>query len=83
MTEDANYYAIQKVLRRDEKFCRKMDRCITEISTLTGMEFTDILDFLQFGAETELKELDESFDWNRFRKRIALRLKGKSIPEDL
>jgi hypothetical protein len=83
MIEDANYLVVQKVLRRDEKYCRRMDRCITEISILTGMGFTDILDFLQFGADTELKELDESFDWTHFRKKISARLKGKSIPEVL
>ncbi len=81
MDED-NHLVIQKILRRDEKFSRKMDRCITEISTITGMNVSDILDFLQFGAERELRELDESFDWNSFRKKIANRLKGKSIPED-
>jgi hypothetical protein len=81
MDED-NHLVIQKILRRDEKFSRKMDRCITEISIITGMNFSDILDFLQFGAEKELKELDESFDWNSFRRKIAARLKGNSILED-
>jgi two-component system alkaline phosphatase synthesis response regulator PhoP len=53
MIEDANYLVVQKVLRRDEKYCRRMDRCITEISILTGMGFTDILDFLQYNLERE------------------------------
>lgn len=77
MVEGEGYLIIQKTLSRNENYSRKMERCITEISILTGMTFTDILDFLQFGATTEISELDETFDWNAFRRKIVSRLKGK------
>ncbi len=76
MVEGEGYLLIQKTLSRNESYSRKMERCIIEISIVTGMSFTDILDFLQFGAGKEISELDESFDWNSFRRKIISRLRG-------
>lgn len=76
MIEGERYLIIQKTLSKNESYSRKMERCIIEISILTGMTFSDILDFLQFGATKEISELDESFDWNAFRRKIVSRLKG-------
>ena len=77
MEEGENYLKIMKILSRDEKFSRRMERCIIDITIDTGMDFFDILDFLQFSAEREILELDISFDWNGFRRSITNKLRKK------
>jgi hypothetical protein len=52
-----------------------MDRVISDICQNTGMEKQEVLDFLMYGAEKELLELQLSYDWEFFRIKIQKKLK--------
>jgi hypothetical protein len=59
----------------NDRDTRRMDRVISDLSQNTGMEKQEILDFLVYGAEKELKELQISYDWEFFRRKIQGKLK--------
>jgi hypothetical protein len=61
-----------------DRDARRMDRAVTDISNATGMSKTEIFDFLKFGADTELSELRENYDWNDFYRSIVKKLKKHS-----
>jgi hypothetical protein len=61
---------IQENLRLNERDTRRMDRVITDVSEVSGMEKTEILDFLIFGADKELEDLKENYNWEKFRIKL-------------
>ncbi|MBP7282280.1 MAG: hypothetical protein KBA66_11935 [Leptospiraceae bacterium] len=62
-------------LTLNDRDSRRMDRVISDISQNTGMEKQEILDFLVYGAEKELEQLQVSYDWEKFRRQIQSKLK--------
>ncbi|MCE9499934.1 MAG: hypothetical protein K8R21_05470 [Leptospira sp.] len=66
---------IQVTMKLNDRDSKRMDRSINDIASLTGMRAQEVLDFIIFGAEGELKSLHESYDWEVFRKKIVLRLR--------
>ncbi len=65
---------ISKVLSLSDKDTRRMDRVISDLSDISGMEKIEILDYLRYGSEKELKELQESYHWEKFRIQIQKKL---------
>ena len=59
----------------NDRDSRRMDRVISDISQNTGMEKQEVLDFLVYGAEKELQQLQVSYDWETFRRLIQSKLK--------
>lgn len=66
---------IQETFHFDDKSSRRMERVISDLTQLVGMEKQEILEFLSYGATTELKELEVNYDWNRFQKKVLKKLK--------
>lgn len=66
---------IQDVFHFDDKSSRRMERVISDLTQLVGMEKLEILEFLSYGATTELKELEVNYDWNRFQNKVLKKLK--------
>ncbi|MBP7284503.1 MAG: hypothetical protein KBA66_23150 [Leptospiraceae bacterium] len=52
-----------------------MDRVISDVSQTTGMNKQEVLEFLIYGAENELHQLQISYDWEFFRRKIESKLK--------
>ncbi len=59
----------------NDRDSRRMDRVISDVSQHTGMEKQEVLEFLIYGAENELKQLQVSYDWEFFRRKIESKLK--------
>lgn len=68
-------HSIERIFQRDEKFSRRLERCIQDININTGLGEQEILDFLRFGADSEIESLDKSYDWNGFTTLIIKKLK--------
>ncbi|MCB1142141.1 MAG: hypothetical protein H7A24_08970 [Leptospiraceae bacterium] len=66
---------IQEKFNREEKFSNRLARAIVEMTLVSGWDEIAILDFLLHGAEKEFGELDESFDWILFKKKILKKLR--------
>jgi len=66
---------ISNNLTLNDRDSRRMDRVISDISQNTGMEKQEVLDFLVYGAEKELQQLQVSYDWESFRRLIQSKLK--------
>lgn len=66
---------ISNNLTLNDRDARRMDRVISDISQNTGMEKQEVLDFLVYGAEKELHQLQVSYDWESFRRLIQSKLK--------
>jgi hypothetical protein len=65
--------ATQLVL--NDRDSRRMDRVISDVSQTTGMDKQEVLEFLIYGAEKELDQLQISYDWEFFRRKIESKLK--------
>ncbi len=59
----------------NDRDSRRMDRVISDVSQNTGMEKQEVLDFLVYGAEKEIDQLQLSYDWETFRRQIQSKLK--------
>lgn len=59
----------------NDRDSRRMDRVISDVSQTTGMNKQEVLEFLIYGAENELKQLQISYDWEFFRRKIESKLK--------
>jgi hypothetical protein len=66
---------IQSTLNLDEKSTRRMDRVIADLTQEVGMEKLEILEFLSYGASTELSELELNYDWIKFYRKILKKLR--------
>lgn len=58
----------------NDRDSRRMDRVISDLSQNTGMEKQEVLEFLIYGAEKELEQLQVSYDWEMFRRQIQRKL---------
>ncbi|WCL48573.1 hypothetical protein [Leptospira sp. GIMC2001] len=72
-----NYF---EILLRDEfdlsdRDARRMDRAVHDIAHSVGMEKREVFDFIKFGCESDMKKLNENYDWKDFHRSIVLRLK--------
>ena len=56
----------------NDRDSRRMDRVISDVSQTTGMNKQE---FLIYGAENELHQLQISYDWEFFRRKIESKLK--------
>ncbi len=65
---------ISSILGFNEKDARRMQRVIDDLSSVSGFEKDEILDFLRYGSEKELKELNENYNWEKFRIQIQKKL---------
>lgn len=65
---------IVSILLLNEKDARRMDRVLSDLTNNLGMGKSEILEFIQFGAEKELSDLAESYDWEKFRRSISKKL---------
>lgn len=65
---------ISLILGLNEKDARRMERVIDDLSSVSGFEKNEILDFLRYGSEKELKELHENYNWEKFRILIQKKL---------
>ncbi len=66
---------ISSKLVLNDRDSRRMDRVISDVSQHTGMEKQEVLEFLIYGAESELIQLQVSYDWEFFRRKIESKLK--------
>jgi hypothetical protein len=66
---------IQNKLHLSEKDSNKMERAILEISEATGMDKEWILEFIEYGGQEVLNDLEINFQWNQFRNKIIQKLK--------
>ncbi|MBK8396596.1 MAG: hypothetical protein IPL26_15355 [Leptospiraceae bacterium] len=66
---------ISNNLMLNDRDSRRMDRVISDVSQNTGMEKQEVLDFLVYGAEKEIDQLQLSYDWETFRRQIQSKLK--------
>ncbi|MCZ8238658.1 MAG: hypothetical protein O9346_16385 [Leptospiraceae bacterium] len=61
-----------------DRDARRMDRVVTDIAALVGMDKFEVFDFLKFGCEEELSQLKIDYDWKRLQKSIQFRLKKQT-----
>ncbi|MCG9874698.1 MAG: hypothetical protein MH321_07935 [Leptospiraceae bacterium] len=61
-----------------DRDARRMDRVVTDIAALVGMDKFEVFDFLKFGCEEELNQLKIDYDWKRLQKSIQFRLKKQT-----
>ena len=66
---------IEDKLNLSEKDSLRMERAILEINDHTGLGKEDILEFISYGATTELKQLEVDFRWSEFRNKIIKKLR--------
>ena len=66
---------ISNNLMLNDRASRRMDCVISDVSQNTGMEKQEVLDFLVYGAEKEIDQLQLSYDWETFRRQIQSKLK--------
>ncbi|MBE7412551.1 MAG: hypothetical protein L6Q54_10435 [Leptospiraceae bacterium] len=64
-------------LSLSEKDSRKMDRTLDDIAQEIGMDKFEILDFISYSADEELKNLQFNYNWEIFRNKLIKRLKPK------
>jgi len=62
-----------------DKDARRLDRVITDLSIVVGMDPSEIFDFMRFGIEQEFHDLKVDYNWEKFRIKIQKKLK-KSAP---
>lgn len=61
-----------------DRDARRMDRVVTDIAAVVGMDKFEVFDFLKFGCEEELNQLKIDYDWKRLQKSIQFRLKKQT-----
>ncbi|MCC6275201.1 MAG: hypothetical protein IT569_05060 [Leptospiraceae bacterium] len=66
---------ISSVLSLSEKDSRKMDRTLDDIAQEIGMDKNEILDFVSYSADEELKNLQFNYNWEIFRRKMVQRLR--------
>jgi hypothetical protein len=65
---------ISNLLNLNEKDSRRMERVIDDISSVSGLGQEEILDFLRYGSEVELLDLEKNYNWEKFRILIQKKL---------
>ncbi len=68
-------FKISTGLVLNDRDTRRMDRVISDVSQSTGLDKQEVLEFLIYGAESELIQLQVSYDWEFFRRKIESKLK--------
>ncbi|MCZ8155406.1 MAG: hypothetical protein O9264_04750 [Leptospira sp.] len=61
-----------------DRDARRLDRVITDLSIIVGMDSNEIFDFMRFGIEQEFEDLRKDYNWEKFRIRIQKKLKKTS-----
>jgi hypothetical protein len=61
-----------------DRDARRLDRVITDLSIIVGMDSNEIFDFMRFGIEEEFEDLRKDYNWEKFRIRIQKKLKKTS-----
>ncbi|TGN11904.1 hypothetical protein [Leptospira ilyithenensis] len=69
---------LMKTFSLSDRDARRLERVITDLSIIVGMDHTEIFDFLRFGVEKEFEELKADYHWENFRIKIQKKLKKSS-----
>ncbi|GBF49592.1 hypothetical protein LPTSP4_11080 [Leptospira ryugenii] len=69
---------LQSTFSLSDKDTRRLERVISDLCLVVGMQSFEIFDFLRFGAEDEFAKLKDDYNWEAFRIRIQKKLIKRS-----
>ncbi|XDD51799.1 hypothetical protein AB3N59_08800 [Leptospira sp. WS92.C1] len=71
---------ILNILTLEDRDARKLGRILQDVGLVTGLNEDELLEFIPFGLEEEIRILKDEYNFSNFKKALIKKLTKRNYP---